>query len=261
MGLALDVAGRGEPLVLVHGLATTRAVWRLAVPLLARTRQVVAVDVPGFGESDPVGPGFELDEVADAIRDGLREAGVGEPYDLAGHSMGAAVALTLAAREPAAVRALVLVAPAGLKPVSGLVASGLGALVATYVPARRAASPLAALPWGRRLLTAGLADGAALPASEVRELLAASSGARRTRQALIAVAAADLRGQLKRLALPVGGVWGEGDRVIPPGGAQTLLALRPGAASEVLADVGHMAMVEQPEAFVAAIERVLDALR
>jgi pimeloyl-ACP methyl ester carboxylesterase len=261
MELTVDIAGSGEPLVLVHGLATTRSVWRRVVPLLARTHQVVVLDVPGFGTSAPVGPGFDLDAVADAIGRAVREAGVGEPFQLVGHSMGGAIALTLAARAPQRVRSLVLVSPAGLRPIPALAASGLGALAAAYVPLRRLASPVARMALGRRLLmTGGVVDGAALPADEVRALLAASSGARRTREALAAVAAADLRGTLRDLPMPVGGVWGEGDRVIPPGGATTMRAMRAGAACEVVAGAGHIAMIEQPAAFVEALERVLAAI-
>src|ERR1700751_3332533 len=85
--LAYDDTGDGTPLVLVHGLATTRIIWRRVVPLLADERRVLAVDVPGFGESPPIGPGFVLADVADAIDDALHDKGVNERYDLAGHSM------------------------------------------------------------------------------------------------------------------------------------------------------------------------------
>ena len=262
MGSNLDVTGRGDPIVLVHGLATTRSVWRHAAPLLARNRQVIVLDVPGFGAAAPAGRGFELAAVARAISGELRAGGVTEPYELVGHSMGAAVALTLAALQPASVRGLVLVSPAGLRPIPSLAASALGALAGLYVPLRRAGAPLADLSWGRRLLmSGGVVDGAALAPSEVRTLIGASAGAQRTRQALQAVAVADLRELLADLPLPVGGVWGEGDRVIPPGGAQTLRELRPSAACEVVAGAGHISMVEQPALFVAALERVLAAIR
>ncbi|HYZ29871.1 MAG TPA: alpha/beta fold hydrolase, partial [Thermoleophilaceae bacterium] len=110
--LGLDDTGDGEPLVLVHGLATTRLIWRHVVPLLARERRVIAIDVPGFGASPPAGEGFDLEQVADAIDDGLAAAGVDERYDLAGHSMGGALALVLAGRRLERVRRLVLCAPA-----------------------------------------------------------------------------------------------------------------------------------------------------
>ena len=71
-----DISGRGEPLVLIHGLATTRSIWRDVAPRLAATRQVVTLDVPGFGASRPVGRGFDLDDVAARVADDLRAGGV-----------------------------------------------------------------------------------------------------------------------------------------------------------------------------------------
>lgn len=258
---AIAVRGRGDTLVLVHGLATTRAIWGHAAPRLAGTRRVVTLDVPGFGAARPAGRGFALDAVAARMRDDLRAAGVAGPYDLVGHSMGAAVALTLAARDPAAVRSLVLVSPAGLRPLPSAAGAALGLAAELYIPVRRRAAPIAGWGWGRRLLMAGgVSDGAALPAGVVRELVGASRGARRIGPALAAVVCADLRETLRGLPLPVGALWGRGDRLIPPGGVHTVLAMRPDAACEVIDGAGHISMVEQPEAFVAALERLLRAI-
>jgi len=259
--LAVDVTGRGEPIVLVHGLATTGSIWRRVAPTLARSRSVVAIDVPGFGASDPAGPGFKLHAVAQRIRDGLAQAGVPEPYDLVGHSMGGAVALTLATAYPESVRGLVLVSPAGLAPVPGPLAAAVGRAAELYIPLRRYGAPLAGHPWGRRLLmTGGVIDGAALAPAEVRQLVSSSRGARRTRQALVAVAAADLRGMLADLRRPVGAIIGTGDRVVRPGTLDTIRALCPDAACEVVTDAGHISMIERPQQFVTALERVLVAI-
>lgn len=261
MSAAIDVRGRGEPLVLLHGLATTRAIWHRAAPQLARTRTVVTLDVPGFGLAPPAGRGFRLDDVADCLQDHLLAALGPRPVDLVGHSMGAAVALTLAARHPEAIRSLVLVSPAGLHPLPLALAMGVGLAAQAYIPVRRHASALASVGWGRRLLMAGgVVDGAALPAGVVRELVGASKGARRIGPALTAVASADLRATLAALPMPVGALWGSGDRVIPPGGAQTVLALRADAVCEVIDGAGHISMIERPAAFAAALERVLTAI-
>jgi len=259
--MTVDVMGRGDPLVLIHGLATTRTIWRHAAPRLAAGRQVVTLDVPGFGAARPVGRGFDLEVVSDRVAEHLCASGIGEPYDLVGHSMGAAVALTLAALRPAAVRSLVLVSPAGLRPIPLAAAAALGVAAELYIPLRRRAAPLASWSWGRRLLMAGgVVDGAALEPAVVRQLVGASLGARRIGPALSAVASADLRGLLAGLPAPVGAVWGRDDRVIPPGGMQTVRRLRPEAICEVVDGAGHISMVEQPEAFVEALERVLVAI-
>jgi pimeloyl-ACP methyl ester carboxylesterase len=217
MTTRVDVTGSGEPLVLIHGLATTRSIWRHVAPRLAASRQVVTLDVPGFGAARPVGRGFDLEAVAADVADGLRASAVREPYDLVGHSMGAAVALTLAAREPDAVRSLVLVSPAGLRPIPYVGAAALGMAAEVYIPLRRRAAALAGWSWGRRLLMAGgVVDAGALQPAVVRQLVSASDGARRIGPALSAVASADLRSALAELPMPVGAVWGRGDRVIPP---------------------------------------------
>jgi pimeloyl-ACP methyl ester carboxylesterase len=259
--VAVDVLGSGEPLVLVHGLATTGDVWRRVAPRLSRSRQVATPDVPGFGASPPAGRGFDLAAVADRLRDGLARAGMPEPYDLVGHSMGAAIAIVLADRHPDAVGRLVLVSPAGLAPVPGAIATFAGAAAELYVPLRRAGTPLADLAWGRRLLMAGgVIDGASLPSAEVRRLVGASRGARRIGPALAAVAAADLRELLADLAAPVGAIVGAGDRVVRPGTLHSLRSARPDAACETIAGAAHISMIERPAAFVAALERVLVAI-
>src|SRR6476661_8009037 len=103
--IALETHGQGEPLVLVHGLATSRVIWRRVVPMLPG--RLVVVDVPGFGASPPVGEGFDPDALADGIGDAR--------FDLVGHSLGGALSIGLAHRHRARVRSLVLVAPAGLR--------------------------------------------------------------------------------------------------------------------------------------------------
>jgi pimeloyl-ACP methyl ester carboxylesterase len=159
--LAVEVSGRGEALVLIHRLATTRSIWASVAPALARTRRVVTLDVPGFGQSEPVGEGFQLDAVAERIARGLAARGVKSPLDVVGHSLGAGVALTLAAVRPRLVRRLVLVAPAGLAVVPRLASLLLAAAAESLLAARRELAPLADFRWGRRLLLAfAAADGA-----------------------------------------------------------------------------------------------------
>jgi pimeloyl-ACP methyl ester carboxylesterase len=259
--LAFDDRGDGPPLVLLHGLATTRLIWRRVVPLLGDERRLLAVDVPGFGESPPAGPGFELDSVAASIDDGLAAAGVAGSYDLVGHSMGGALAVALAALRPGRVRRLVLCAPAGLRPAPMWAARGVAPLAEGAIRLRRAAAGLADPPWGRRLLLGwGVVDAAAIAPSEVRAMVGASRGASRIAPALARVASADLREALAQLPAPVGAIWGDGDRVISPARADVLRSVRPEAPVELIGEAGHIAMMERPEAFAETLERVLAKL-
>ena len=155
MALAVERVGSGDPLVLVHGVGTTRAVWRHTVPYLAAHRDVVSLDLPGFGDSPPAGPGFPLDEVADAVASeaiGSAEA----PLDLLGASLGGAVALALAGRRPDLVRSLILLAPAGFAPRPGAIAAPAGLAAAGFMYGRRVlGAPLVGNPLARRALLWG----------------------------------------------------------------------------------------------------------
>ena len=164
----MDEFGTGEPLVLVHGIATDRSIWDLVVGELSRTRRVVALDVPGFGASAPAGEDFVLTEVADQIVEGLALAGITGPFDLVGHSLGGGISIVLAAAHQPLVRRLVLVAPAGLRPFPAAISNLLAASADAVLAARRSAAPLTDTWWGRRLLLALTAADPADIAQSVR---------------------------------------------------------------------------------------------
>ena len=253
--LGRDDRGAGEPLVLLHGVASSRLIWRRVIEPLAARRRVIAVDVPGFGESEPAGPGFELEEVADRL-----VAGIGvERFDLVGHSLGGAVAVATAARHPDAVRRLVLVAPAGLAPRATRVAAALGAAAERAVYARRVLGyQLAGRARGRRaMFGTTVADAARLHPADALLLLDASGGARRVSAGVRRALEADLRDDFAAAPMPVGVIWGTADRVVPYSGLEALRRLRPDAVVETLPATGHIPQVEHPAAFVEALERIL----
>jgi pimeloyl-ACP methyl ester carboxylesterase len=92
--LAYDRLGSGPPLLLVHGLGSCKEMWRPLLPLLARERDVVAVDMPGFGAS-PRGP-RTVEELAEALAGFAAGLGLERPA-VAGNSLGGGVALTMGA--------------------------------------------------------------------------------------------------------------------------------------------------------------------
>jgi pimeloyl-ACP methyl ester carboxylesterase len=260
--VAVNETGEGEPLVLLHGLGTTQQIWSLVTGPLSRGRRVVTLDLPGFGESAPVGDGFDLDEVTGRLARGLAAHHVTAPFDLVGHSLGGAVALTLAAHRPNLVRRLVLVAPAGLQrrrpPLpDALLGQGANGLFA----ARRRLAALSDRPWGRRLLLAfAAADGATLSPDQARMMVEASAPAQRIAAAISTIAQVDLQPLLRETPAPLGLVWGRQDRAVPFRLASEILAQRPDAELEVIDSTGHVPMVERPDSFAVALDRVLRRL-
>jgi pyruvate dehydrogenase E2 component (dihydrolipoamide acetyltransferase) len=256
--LGRDDHGDGEPLVLLHGVGTSRLIWRHVVAPLGARRRVVVVDVPGFGESPPAGPGFEFAEVADRLVDAL---GL-ERFDLVGHSLGGAVAVAAAARHPEAVRRLVLVSPAGLSPRAAGAAAALGIAAELSARVRRLLGyrwvDNAAARWA--MFGTTVADAGRLSPDDARMLLTASDGARRVSDGIRQALAADLRDDLAAVTMPVGLIWGAVDRLVPYSGLEALRRLRPDAVVETLPHTGHIPQIEDPPGFAGALERVLDAM-
>jgi pimeloyl-ACP methyl ester carboxylesterase len=111
--LAFTRSGTGAPLVLLHALGLSRRSWDPVLPALAARFDVIAVDLPGFGESAPLpGPGEAPPAaLAQSVADLLDDLGVSAPH-VVGNSLGGWVALELASRRPVA--SLTLLSPAGL---------------------------------------------------------------------------------------------------------------------------------------------------
>jgi pimeloyl-ACP methyl ester carboxylesterase len=111
-GLAHDRRGSGEPLVLLHGLGSRRKAWKPVVELVTAQREVLNVDLPGFGDSPPDAAGTRLTiaDHADRLERFFAEAGVERPH-IGGSSMGGGIALELGRR--GAVRSVTAFSPIG----------------------------------------------------------------------------------------------------------------------------------------------------
>jgi pimeloyl-ACP methyl ester carboxylesterase len=105
--------GAREPLLLIHGLGAASHVWDPVVPLLSPHRDVIALDLPGFGAAPPLPPEVEptATALAAALRDQLAARGVERPH-VAGNSLGAWVGLELGRMGTA--RSVTCLSPAGL---------------------------------------------------------------------------------------------------------------------------------------------------
>jgi pimeloyl-ACP methyl ester carboxylesterase len=111
--LAYTRSGSGEPLVLLHGLGLSRQSWNPVIALLEESFDVIAIDLPGFGESAPLSPDAEPHPAAIAavVAMTLSSLDIDLPH-VVGNSLGGWVALELAALTP--VSSITLLSPAGL---------------------------------------------------------------------------------------------------------------------------------------------------
>lgn len=233
-------ADTGVPLVMLHGLVSgNMATWysSLASPLSA-DRTVVIYDQRGHGGSGTAATGFDLDSQASDLDAVLAHHGLaGAPVDLAGHSMGALIALRFALRHPGRVRRLALVdAP---MPAGDFVGPSL----------LGAASPEALAAWLDSRQEGGLAGLAgrrrARMLQRLEQLLFAS-----TLVADVLAMGSEPDDRLAALALPVLLVYG---RQSPCLAAAAHLQQRLPDASLRLLDCGHYIPDEAPAELLAAL--------
>ncbi|BBD40946.1 acetoin dehydrogenase (plasmid) [Aminobacter sp. Y103A] len=227
--------GEGRPIVLIHGFGADLNSWR---PMLAAgpvDAPLLALDLPGHGGSPRQTPA-DLDAIAADVEATLASLGLG-PILLVGHSFGGAVAATVAARGHADVRALALIAPAGLGPEIN------GAFLQGFV---RAKSEASLMPWLRQLVS----DEQVLSKPFVNATLAqagdselrAAQGGISDRFFADGTQTFDIRGLLAALRIPVRVIVGANDRIIPASQSQGL----PGEiALHVFQATGHMPQVER----------------
>jgi pimeloyl-ACP methyl ester carboxylesterase len=101
------VAGRGTPLILLHGYAETSRMWRPIMPVLARKFMVIAPDLPGFGDSEIPLEGLDMKTAAIRMHGIAASLGVSRA-EVVGHDIGLMVAYAYAAQFPAEVTKLAL---------------------------------------------------------------------------------------------------------------------------------------------------------
>jgi len=110
MSLAHVRQGSGPPLVLIHGIGSQWQMWRPVLDRVGREREVVAVDLPGFGDSAPLSGRPTVEALADAVGEFLDEIGMAGAH-AAGNSLGGGVALAMARAGTA--RSACVLSPAG----------------------------------------------------------------------------------------------------------------------------------------------------
>jgi pyruvate dehydrogenase E2 component (dihydrolipoamide acetyltransferase) len=251
----------GDVVLLVHGYGGDRNSWLFLQEPLATRYQVYALDLPGHGTSakdvgvGPEGPAGSggtagpLGVLADAVT-GVLDALGAERAHLVGHSMGGAVALAVAARDPARIASLTLIAPSGfgseinagylrgfadaqtrreLKPVVGQLFADESLVTRQLVDDLLAYKRLDGVDGALHVLADTLLDGESQRGDSTASLAAMGGG------------------------VPVTVVWGRADRIIPAAQAESVT----GAVRHLIDGAGHMPHMERPAEVQAAIEETI----
>jgi 3-oxoadipate enol-lactonase len=249
-GIVVDheLAGEGEPLVLVHSLGANQAMWRDQVPAFATRYRVLTYDICGFGgTAGPVEGEYSVALFAQDLYQLIKELGL-TPALLVGHGLGAQVALELAMRRPEAVKGLVLSgSAAGVAPTPTAVERRQRALA--LLEANEVAQ--VALETATASFSPGFAAAHPDRFAGFVEIERANDPAQ-VASVLRAVLGPRSAWGLHRLACPVLVLAGEADAFVPREAAEAAAAAIPGARFVALPG-GHMTPIEAPDAFNAAV--------
>lgn len=249
-------AGDGPPLILLHGSGPGVSGWSNFegnLPAFAEHFRVLILDMPGFGESDPV-PGNPMDAAEVALGDFMDGLGLG-CADLLGNSMGGIVAARFASENPDRVRRLCSMAGIGGRSLfSPFPSEGLNLLVEfTENPTReRLISWMRSMVYDPGLPTEALIDDRWDRATRPEALSWARRLYSRDALANMTASANDVAqgwSHLPRIAAPTLLTWGRDDRVSPLDRAILPLRLIPKCELHVFHDCGHWAMIERKDEF------------
>lgn len=243
--------GAGPPLILIHGLGMSSALWLNQLPAFAPHYRTVAVDLRGFGRSSkPAHPGaYAIDVLADDIAQVIHRLGMNGCHVL-GTSMGGFVAQTLALTHPELCRSLVLchTAPRMTMPPE-VVAQRVAAL--GHMTMQDYAGLVV-----EQALAPGAGDGVR---AWIKALLAANDQRAYAQVLTEGLRDFDVTDALGRLRVPTLVIVGALDRVLPPAGGRELARLIAGAQLVEIGGVGHIGYAEDVDAFNAAVLTFLRA--
>lgn len=244
-------AGHGPLIVLVHGYTGSKENWLPVMRGLAENHRVIAVDLPGWGESAPE-PGADYGPLAQSRRLAAFLQAQQRPVALlVGHSMGGMISGLTASEHPELVESIAFMSSAGVKfnenDFARLVLKG-GNPFAVYETES----------FRTFLGTYVFADAPYVPAP-IAGVIVAQRAARRDfektvfTQMRLGPEAFLLQERLPLITRPALLLWCDGDRIIDPSAAVVFAEGLPHSTTVMLEGCGHMPMMERPDAVAAAL--------
>jgi len=238
--------GQGPAVLIVHGIGGHKEDWKGVMAALAREHTVYAVDMLGFGGSSKDLPEITVASQAEALAALLRQEGI-KQVTLIGNSVGGWVTATFAARHPEQVDRLILVDAAGFKAMFEA-PSPVNFNPGTADEMQNLLRHVLASPWAHtpdfaaQALKAHQASGDAAAFETVFKGLYGS---------------ARLEDLMPLIKAPTLVIWGREDGLFPLGVADLISGSITGARKTVLDGASHFPQVDQPEAFIGAVQEFL----
>lgn len=237
--------GSGEPLLLLHGMGANKDEWNRVASHLTDRHRVIAVDLPGFGESDKPSDASYLTPAQVRHVKQIIEALNLDTLHLGGNSMGGRIAAAYAAEYPDHVESLWLLAPSGV----------MGAQQSELVKSLQRGEHVPMAVGSREELDESLAWTTERPPYYPGPVKDAFADAAAQNYRLHSRIMAELRQEtleqslediVTGLSVPTRIVWGEKDKLFHHSSARVLEQLIDGSSVLLLPNTGHLPMIEAP---------------
>ena len=239
-------AGRGPLIVLVHGYTGSKENWLPVMRQLARDHRVIAVDLPGWGESTPqtgadYGPSAQAERLSAFLQSESEPAAL-----LVGHSMGGMISGLMTATHPQQVERIVFMSSAGVRftenEFARRVLKGENPFAVYEVDSFRAF-----------LHEFVFADAPYVPTPMLGAIVSQRKARREFEQRVftqirLGPEAFLLQQRLPEIGQTAGLLWCDGDRIIDPSAAAVFASGLKRSETRILKGCGHMPMMEQPDA-------------
>jgi 3-oxoadipate enol-lactonase len=241
------------PLVFLHGIGGAARAWRGQLDAFSDRYRTIAWDMPGYGGSAPLAA-VSIAALAGALQDFLQQVGATKPI-IVGHSIGGMIVQQLLAKSPLIAGAVVLAqtSPAFGKPdgdwQKAFIDARLGPLDRGETLASLAPSLVEEL----------VGDGPDVSGMDLARDCMAAVPAASYRATMLALMGFDLRNALKSIAVPTLVLSGAKDNNAPAPMMAKMASYIPSAKYVELEGAGHLANLERPMAFNAALDHFLKA--
>jgi len=245
--------GNGKPIVLIHGFAGGKEYWDKVLPELTKEYRVIAIDLPGHGESGMVNDSYKIEDYAFLVKDFLDHLGI-EKVTMFGHSLGGYITLAFAELYPQYLNGFSLV-------------HSTANADTTDAKEGRDTNSEKIQKQGTDSFIEELSKKLFSPANlelnivEISEIV--KIGLKTSVKGLVSALSAmknrpDRNHVLEETELPVLLVAGELDQIVPP--EKTFTVDKPNIQKYLIKNSGHMSMFEQPQDLVRAMNEFLSNL-
>ncbi|MCS6939579.1 MAG: alpha/beta hydrolase [Roseiflexus sp.] len=272
--LAYRAAGHGPPLILLHGWAASSRYWLITLADLSADFRVYALDLPGFGDSPALPEPGTVARQAQTVLEFADALGL-TTFDINGHSYGAAVAVSLAASQPQRVKRLIMTSLGAIgneieRLIFGLARAPIDLTLRIGYPWLNLVAPWVEL-W--RPFTTALLCVPPLPQMIAARFI--ENGLREKwmlQEGIVDLTKMDLRAHLMAMASvgdpqvfdamcnapqPTLLIGGARDQIMPPESLHAAAAVLRRPRLALIEQCGHIPMIEQPEAYHAALRSFL----